>query len=416
MMPPTCAVLIPEERMQALDGIRIVDLSTGVAGAYCTKLLADYGAEVIKVEPPGGDPVRHMPPFAGDVPHPERSLAFLHLNTNKRSVTLNPYTSDGIKLLLGLSERSQVVIEDWDPGVASELGLGYAQLSAGRRDLVYASITPWGQSGPYVDLGLRASDIVLQGMGGPVNMTGKAEREPLKLAGNLASMQAGLVAAWSVVMTTLRVEAGGEGDHIDVSIYETQMGSRDRRTTALTAYAYQGTTSARRPLGVALGSGAQPCADGYINISAVGPKIVAFMQMIGREDLVGDPRLMQPVAMLDPAFVEEVDAAYLTWSMARGKHEAVAEAQRYGLLSGVMNTPADLIEDPEFAMRGVWDEIEHPVAGTFRYPGRPVLMGETPRATPVRAPLLGEHTAEVLTDLLGVAAEDLPVLRGLGAI
>ena len=404
--------------MQALDGIRVVDLTTGVAGPHCTKLLADFGAEVIKVEPPGGDPTRNVPPFAGDVPHPERGLLFLHLNTNKRSVTIDPETEDGLDLLLGLIEHADVVVEDLDPGDAEELGVGYEQVSADRPGLIYCSITPWGQNGPYVDLGFRASDLVLQGMGGPVAATGSPEREPLKLGGSLALLQAGLVGAWSVAMTLLRVEAGGDGDHIDVSIYETQMGSRDRRTTSLTTYAYQGTPSGRRGgvAGLVLGGGAQPCLDGYVNITAIGPKIHQFVEMIGLGHLSGDERLMQPPLTLDPAFVEEVSTAYLAWSMARTKRDALIEAQSYGLLSGVINTPEDILTDPVFRERGVWEAIEHPVAGTFEYPGRPLVMGETPRAHPRRAPLLGEHTAEVLTDLLGVEAADLPLLKGVGAI
>jgi formyl-CoA transferase/CoA:oxalate CoA-transferase len=403
--------------VEALEGIRVIDLTTGVAGPHCTKLLADFGADVIKIEPAAGDPTRNVPPFAGDIPHPERSLLFLHLNTNKRSVTIDPETEDGLDLLLGLVERADVIVEDFDPSGAAELGLGYEQLSADRPELVYASITPWGQNGPYVDLGFRASDIVLQGMGGPVTQTGSPEREPLKLGGSLAMMQAGLVAAWGVAMTMLRVEAGGEGDHIDVSIYETQMGTRDRRTTSLTAYAYQGTNSARRGLGgIALAAGAQPCSDGFVNITAIGPKIDQFVAMIGRDDLVGDPRLRQPPLSLDPAFVEEIQVAYLGWSMARTKREALIEAQSHGLLSGVINTPADLLDDPTFRARGVWEEIDHPVAGRFEYPGRPLIMYETPRQHPERAPLLGEHTVEVLTELLELSAEELPLLKGVGAI
>ena len=122
--------------MQALEGIRVVDLTTGVAGPHCTKLLADFGAEVIKVEPPSGDPTRNVPPFAGDIPHPDHGLLFLHLNTNKRSVTIDPETEDGIELLLGLIEQADVVVEDLDPGDADELGIGYAQVAANPPELI----------------------------------------------------------------------------------------------------------------------------------------------------------------------------------------------------------------------------------------------------------------------------------------
>ena len=385
--------------MEALEGIRVIDLSSGVAGPHCTKLLADFGADVIKIEPPGGDPTRAVPPFAGDIPDPERSLLFLHLNTNKRSLVADTATADGARLVRRLIEGAQVVVEDLDPGASARLGLGYEQLAAEQPELVYASITPWGQDGPYVEQGLRASDLVLQGMGGPVVQTGARHREPLKLGGSLALMQAGLVAAYGIMLARLRVEAGGPGDHVDVSVYETQMGSRDRRSTSLTAYAYQGTLSGRRGLGIALASGPQPCLDGYVNITAIGPKTDQFVAMIGRADLVGDPRLRQPPLSLDPAFVEEIQTAYLGWSMARTKLQALQEAQRHGLLSGVINTPADVLADAHFRDRGVWEEIDHPVAGSFEYPGRPLLMSETPRKHACRAPLLGEHSSEVLAEL-----------------
>lgn len=417
-MMPRIAKLVSmlEGPVQALDGIRVVDFTSGVAGPHCTKLLADFGAEVIKVEPAEGDEARRLPPFAGDVPDQERSLMFLHLNTNKRSVTLNPESADGLRLLRRLIGTAQVVVEDFEPGVAAERGLGYEELSADRPDLAYASITPWGQDGPYVEMGLRASDIVLQGMGGPVSATGSAEREPIKLGGQLAMMQAGIVAAFGILSVVLRVEAGGAGDHIDVSIYETQAGSRDRRTVALTAHAYMGSIAGRSRPGMSLGSGVRPCQDGFINLTAMGPKVDSFVTMIGREDLVGDPRLLQPPTTLDPAFVEEIDIAYLGWSMARTRQEALAEAQSNGILSGAVNTPEDLVTDQSYRERGMWDEIKHPVAGTFDYPGRPLIMSETPRAEPRRAPLLGEHNAQVLTELLDVPAAELPLLRGVGAI
>ncbi len=405
-----------EGGVNALEGLRVVDFSTGVAGASCTKLFADYGADVIKVEPTGGDPLRRVPPFAGDIPDPERGLLFLSLNTNKRSVSLNLETEDGLTLARSLAATADIVVESDEPGAMAEIGLGYEDLCETRPGVVYASITPWGQDGPYVDLGFRASELTLQGMGGPVIQTGSADREPLKLGGNVAQIQAGTVAAYAVMLAVLRAEAGGEGDHIDVSIYETQAGSRDRRTIGLTTYAYQGTISGRRTLsGYALASGVQPCLDGEVDILAPGPKIHDFVRMIGREDLAGDPRLNQPPPTLDPAFVQEIATAYLGWSMQRTKRDAVAEAQSYGLLAGIINTTDDLITDPHYRDRGVWETVEHPVAGTFEYPGRTLLLSDTPRPPAHRAPLFGEHTAEVLAEL-GVPRERLVTLRGVGAI
>ena len=403
--------------MQVLDGIRVIDFSTGLAGPHCTKMLADYGADVIKVEPSTGDETRSRPPFVGDLPGADRSLMFLHLNRNKRSVTINPAEEEGRAILRRLICTAQVVVEDFEPGVLSELGLGYADLAAAQPELVYTSITPWGQDGPYVDLDFRASDLILQGMGGPVQMTGSIEREPLKLAGPLGDLQAGVVAAYGTVLAVMRAETSGAGDHVDVSIYETQMGSRDRRTTTLTGYAYMGVPSTRTPgAGIFVGGGVQSCSDGEIDITAPGPKINDFVRMIGREDLVGDERLMLPPPAVDPAFVEEISTAYLAWAITKTKREALAEAQSFGLLSGAVNTPADLVSDPHYRDRGVWEAVEHPVAGTFDYPGRMLVMSETPKEPSRPAPQLGEHNLEVLTELLDIPADQLPVLRGTGAI
>ncbi|MFN8639711.1 MAG: CoA transferase [Dehalococcoidia bacterium] len=402
--------------MQALEGIRVIDFSTGVAGPSCTKMLADFGADVIKVEPAGGDPARSMPPFAKDEPGLERSLLFLHLNTNKRSITLDPRSEQGHALLHDLIATAQVVVEDGEPGELAALGLGYDELAAEHPGLVYASITPWGQTGPYASIGLRASEITLQAMGGPMNATGSPDREPLKLGGYTASLQAGSVAAFGIVAAVLRVEAGGEGDHIDVSIYETQAGTRDRRTSSLTSYFYQGSVSKRVMGGFALASGVRPAADGHFNLIATGTaRLNQFVEMIGRDDLIGDPRLDQPPVMLDPAFVEEVGASYIAWAIDKPKREIVAEAQRRTLLSGAINTPADLLDDPHYRERGTWEVVDHPTTGPVEYPGRPFIMSETPRVAARRAPLLGEHNVEVLTEL-GVAHADLELLAAQGVI
>ncbi|MCC6238314.1 MAG: CoA transferase [Dehalococcoidia bacterium] len=402
--------------MQALEGIRVVDLSTLIAGPSCTKLLADFGADVIKVEPPAGDPARAIPPFAKDEPGLERSLLFLHLNTNKRSVTIDPHTEQGASLLRQLIATADVVVESGDPGELEALGLGYEELAADHPSLVYASITPWGQTGPYAAMGVRASEITLQAMGGPMNATGSPEREPLKLGGYTAQLQAGSVAAYGIAAAMLRAEAIGEGDHLDVSIYETQAGTRDRRTSSLTSYFYQGTVSQRQLGGVALASGVRPAADGHFNLIATGAgRLKQFVDMIGRPDLMDDPRLDLPAVMMPPEFVEEVAVAYLVWAIDKPKREVVAEAQRRTLLSGAVNTPADLLDDPHYRERGTWEVVDHPSTGPVEYPGRPFIMSQTPRQPARRAPLLGEHNVEVLGEL-GVAHEDLPLLRATGVI
>lgn len=380
-----------------LAGLRIVDLTTNVAGPYATKLLADYGADVVKVEPPGGDPARHERPFAGNEPGIERSLLYLHLNTNKRSLVLDLEAEGAREVLRRLTATADAVVEDFAPGALAERGLGYEDLAGIRPGVVLGSITPWGQTGPYV--GLRQSDIVAQAMGGPMLWTGSAEREPLKLGGSLAHHHAGAALALAVMMAVYRAEATGEGDHIDLAIYEAQAASRDRSAPYLQNHIYNGMEPRRQAAGVSVGSGVRPCLDGYVNINATGPRLPSFLRMIGREDLLSDPRTMVPTQLIEPELAEEIEASYLGWLMQRTKREAVAEAQAAHLWAGAINTPQDLVEDPHYRERGAWEVIDHPSTGPVEYPGRPFLMSDSPRPPSRRAPLLGEHTREVLGEL-----------------
>ncbi len=222
----------------ALEGVRVLDLTHHIAGPWCTKLLADYGADVIKIERPGsGDPTRSIGPFYHDDPHLEKSGLFLHLNTNKRSVTLDLKRPTGQDIARRLAQNVDIVVESFSPGVMADLGLDYPILEKLNPRVVVTSISNFGQTGPYRDL--KASEIVSSAMGGPMNVTGHAEREPLKLGGSIVAYQAGSVAAYSTMVALYQAEEDdGEGQHVDVSIYETQAGTRDRRTTNLTGYAY----------------------------------------------------------------------------------------------------------------------------------------------------------------------------------
>ena len=190
-----------------LEGLRVLDLTRNVAGPYATKLLADYGADVLKLEPPGGDPARRFGPFPGNVEDPEASGLFLHLNTNKRSATVDPSTAEGAMTIRRLAAECDIVIEDYDAGRASAWGWGWDELSGDREDLVMLSLTPFGQDGPYRDY--LGSEITLQALGGPLLLTGHRSREPLKFAGQVAHYSAGAAAALAILLVRYRVEAGG---------------------------------------------------------------------------------------------------------------------------------------------------------------------------------------------------------------
>ena len=205
---------------QALSDVKVLDLTWHIAGPYCTKLLADYGAEVIKVEKPEeGDPTRRMAPFFKDDPHPEKSGLFLHLNTNKKGITLDLKSATGKKIIKELVSKVDILVESFSPRVMPSLGLDYQTLEQINPKLVMVSISNFGQSGPYRDF--KASEIVEYAMGGEMYSTGIADREPLKLGGNVTQYQAGTVAAVATVGALYAAEFQGTGQHVDVSIMET---------------------------------------------------------------------------------------------------------------------------------------------------------------------------------------------------
>jgi len=401
-----------------LNGVRVLDFTTDVAGPYATKLLADYGASVLKVEPIEGDPSRRAGPFLHNQPHPETSARFLHLNTNKRGITLNLETVEARHIVSRLIADVDVVIEDFAPGYLASIGFGYQELKAQRPDLLLASLTPWGQSGPYV--GMRQSDLVVQAMGGPMIWTGSAEREPLRLggAGALAHSHAGAMAAVAILVASYRREFTGEGEHIDVSIYEVQAASRDRSAPYLTNHIYNGMEPKRRAAGTTVANGVRPVLDGYVNISATGARrLPAFLKMIGVGHLIEDPRLnLRSGGPLDPGLADEIETAYMDWLMQRGKQQAVSEAQEQALsLGGAINTPGDLLADPHYRERDVWEVIDHPHTGPLEYPGRPFIMSDSPRPPATRAPLLSEHTDEVLRSI-GYESHEIAQMRSLRVI
>ena len=374
-----------------LEGLRVLDLTRNVAGPYATKLLADYGADVLKLEPPDGDPARRYGPFPGNVEDPEASGLFLHLNTNKRSATVDPATADGAATIRRLAAACDVVIEDYDAGRAAGWGWGWDELSGARDDLVMLSLTPFGQDGPYRDY--LGSEITLQALGGPLLLTGHRSREPLKFAGHVAHYSAGATAALAVLLARYRVETGGVGDYIDLAVYECQAGFRDRRVVDLTGAAYAGYAMRRRTGGQLPASGIRPAMDGYINLHGFGARLPGFLALIGREDLITREELFQAVAYVPDELIEELEASYAEFLQRTPKLEALRQAQDLGVLGGALLTVGELLRDPHVRGRDAWDTIDHPRTGPLEYPGRPFIMNASPRPSPRRAPLLGEHNA-----------------------
>jgi len=401
---------------EALSDLTVIDLTHSIAGPYCTKLLADYGAEVIKIErPDGGDPARRMGPFFHDDPDPEKSGPFLHLNTNKRSITLNLKSKRGVKIFKELVKNADILVENFSPRVMPGLGLSYETLEEINPKLVMTSISNFGQTGPYRDY--KAQDIVMYAMGHSMNSTGLADREPLKMAGNLMQYQAGNLAATATMVGIFGSRFQGIGQHIDISIFETQMGSMDRRRTFLLTYQYSGFILTRREAGVVLGilpNGILPCKDGYVQLATLPQWWPRLVRMLGKPEL--HEQFPDLEDLLDEERKPEFDAIFLPWLMERTKQEIMEAAQAVRLPITAMNTTADLLKDRHFKEREYFVEIDHPQTGKATYPGAPFKMMETPWKVRRPAPLLGEHNEEIYCDKLGYSKEDLVRLRQLGVI
>ena len=398
----------------ALEGLRILDLTQGVAGPYCTKLLSDYGADVLKIErPEGGDPARRAGPFPDDEPHPERSGLFLDLNTGKRSLTLNLKTESGQRILRRLAADSDAVVENFRPGTLARLGLSEEQLTEANPAAALVSISNFGQHGPYRDF--EADDMLLYAMGGGLAITAYPGREPsrpwlyapLFLAGAMS-------ASYSLGAITSSVRFG-EGERVDLSIQEILASSLDRASQNLMAYSYGGELfvtedcnlrASAFPIGVY--GGQLPCKDGYVNFLCYPYWWDRFCRMVGREDLIDDSSYSDN--LLDPAFGPQIDALIYPWLLERTKIEVMDAAQAQGVPVAALNTTADLFADRQLRARGYFVELDHPETGPREYPGAQFKMSETP-ASIRRAPLLGEHTTQVLTEQLDYTPEDVSILR-----
>ena len=397
---------------KALQGIRVLDLTHHVAGPYCTKLLADFGADVIKVERLKGDPARSLPPFANDDPHPERSLLFAYLNTGKKSVTLNLKTPTGKSLFEKLVAETDILVENFAPRVMPSLGIDYDTLTGINPSLVMVSISNFGQTGPYRDY--KAADIIHYALGGLMYIFGSADREPLKHALRQTQFKAGTNAATAALIGWYHRQFTGEGQHIDISIQEC-VTSALRDTTSL--YTYAGSTRQRQPEYTGdMPRSPVPTQDGYIVPIHFGGAV----DWDGVADFIGAPALKDdafatPESRFDnaQALQEALESGMSQWR----KFDLMREAhKRRGHIYGVVHTPAEVLASEQYAARSYFADINHPVIGEATYPGAPFIMSETPWSAETPAPLLGEHNREVLCDRLSLSLEDLNLLTASGVV
>ena len=394
----------------ALGGLRVIELGQAVSGPYCAKLFADYGADVIKVEPPkDGDVARRWGPFPHDEPHSEKSGLFFFLNTNKRGVTLDVTTGRGRDVLLQLVRQADVLIENEPPGRLQRFGLDFPVLSRANPDLVMISISPYGQTGPYSEwmgYDLNAFHVT----GASSRYCGRPAEAPLE-PGTFAAdfFGATTAAAWGLAAVYGRQNAGG-GQHLDVSCAEAIaalfVGSQN-----IGAYAQDGKFDRRTGVGMSLGAPATilPCKDGHAWILAL-----EAAQWNGLARVMGNPEWMQ-MEMFQEMLIraQNADAMYPLieqWTTEHSKWEIMDRCQAEGCPITAVFTVAEAAEHPHLQAREYLVELEHPALGRVRDLGAPFKLPASPGGPRRPAPLLGQHNAEVY-GTLGMSADDRARLR-----
>ena len=396
----------PPNTPVALAGLRVLELGGMVAAPYCGKLLASLGAEVVKVEPPkSGDPSRRRGPFPGDDPHPERSGTFLYLNTGKRGITLDVEDPQGRAMLLQLAANTDVIIHDSPPALAKARGLERESLAEVNAALIVAAITPFGSSGP--NAGYAAHDINVFHAGGEGNLlpNGLAldtfpDRAPITAGGMMASYQGGLTAAVGVLGAVVAQWADGTGQAVDASMQEAQLAIGYLPIQRLEAEEFVETRFSRF---FRMG-GVLPAADGYIELLTLEPR-----QWEGLACLLGEPDWATPDKFRDPAtHGPAINENLRQWTAQHTRQWLYREGQAHGVPIAPYLTPGEVFESPQQRERDFFVTVPHPEAGEYEYAGLPFRMGETP-PTLRRAPLLGEHNAEVYQGL-GYSQGDLTAL------
>ncbi|MEZ7236506.1 CoA transferase [Rhodococcus sp. GXMU-t2271] len=382
---------------QALAGLRVLDLSRWVAGEYATKLFADFGADVVKVEKPGeGSLTRRWGPFPSDVPDPEASALFLHLNTNKRSLALDLRDAVDREVLLGLVETADALVESFRPGHLESLGLGPDVLHARNPRLVVTRISAFGQDGPYRDR--EATGIVLQAAGGPMNATGAADRAPLRKPGLLEHYTIGRTAGEATMAGLFGVRRNGVGSVIDVSGQEVLLSGADRRASYLLSAAYSGMVA---PRGVrsphrhgATFTGPFRTNDGFVMIYVTNQVFWNRLVDLAGED---DPQFRERFHGRQTVAGQDRDdfMTYITdWCLANSKMDLMERCEAARIpVTAFMEIP-ELLAHDHFRGRGAFVEVDHPVVGTLTYTGAPWRMRHG-HAMRTAAPLLDQHGAQI---------------------
>lgn len=392
---------------KALTGIRVLDLSRVLAGPFCTMILADLGAEVIKLEPTGsGDDSRSFGPFIKG-----ESTYFLSLNRGKKSLTLNLRHQEGKSILKQLVKHVDVLVENYRPGTMKKLELDYPVLAEENPRLIYSAISGFGQDGPY--RGKRAYDFIVQGMGGMMKLNAHPDGPPTRIPIGLGDITAGLFAAVGILAAVREREISGRGQMIDVAMLDCQVAILENPIIRFFA------GDKPKPLGnthpTISPTGGFPTKDGYI-IIAVGNDNhwKTFCQAVEREEWIIDPRFITNAKRSEnmPKLRELLEELF-------GGHNTahwMEVLEKEGIPCGPVNSIEQVVNDPNVAFREMIVNLRHPVAGDVKMSGLPIKLSRTPGRASVPPPILGQHSAEVLESLLGFTKDKIDDLKQKGVL
>ena len=401
-----------EEKENLLSGMRILDLADEKA-SFCSKLLADLGADVVKIEKPEGDRSRRIGPFFGDRPHPERSLFFNYHNTNKRGITLNLENRVGREIFLRLVGRSDVVVETFAPGYLRKLGLDFEVLREGNPGLIMASVTGFGQKGPRNRY--KSCDIVASAFGGQMYVSGSPVTPPLKPFGDQSYYAASLFAAIGILLALRKRKQSGKGEHLDISLQEAVASTLEH---VMIRYFYEKIVSKRQ--GSIHWSNSiciLPCKDSFMVISLFQQweTLVEWMDSEGMaEDLREEKYREEGYRFRNLDHIIEV---LQRWIKTHTKNELFELGQLMRFPWTPVFSPEEVLENPQLKARRFFIDVEHPEMGTsVKYPGVPYQFSTSLPNKWKRAPFTGEDNIQIYTEELGLSEEDLRRLSSMKVI
>ena len=416
---------MPEKREGMLSPYRVLDL-TDEKGLLCGKLLGDLGADVIKIERPGGDAARSIGPFYHDEPDPEKSLFWFALNTSKRGITLNIETTDGREIFKKLVKTADFVIESFPPGYLDKLGLGYRALEKINPGIILVSISPFGQTGPYKDY--KTADIVAWATGGDMAPWGESDRPPLHFSHHSqAYLHASVDGATGALTALYQRHTTGEGQQVDVSIQEAVVHCLEHITSNWDfrqAYAKRG--EARNQNIGHVTTLIWPCKDGWVSWSHGGNSVLApslplikWMELEGyTNDFIKSFDWNRPdFGRIPQAEMDQIDEPTARFFMDHTKDQLLEGAVKYSIMMYPVSTTDDMLENRQLKARNFWIEVQHPELGvSLTYPGAFGVSSAAPVTITRRAPLIGEHNQEIYEKELGISRDKLIILKQAGVI